>query len=107
METEFETLPDTLSYEIVSRDLKVIEMNWNHPVVPKDIQFRMQHPDTLEMFQTGKLQYYEDLKRSEYAPLTEFLRIPGMGPKHARLGLPGREKKALDMGGELFHWAGW
>ncbi len=60
-----------------------------------------------ELLETGKLQYYKDLKRSEYAPLTEFLRIPGMGPKHAKLGLPGREKKALDMGGELFHRAGW
>jgi len=38
-----------------------------------------------ELIQTGKLQYYEDLKKSEYAPLTEFLKIPGMGPKHAKL----------------------
>lgn len=38
-----------------------------------------------ELLQTGKLQYYEDLKHSEFAPLTDFLDIPGMGPKHARL----------------------
>lgn len=38
-----------------------------------------------ELLETGKLQYYEDLKKSEYAPLTEFLKIPGMGPKHAKL----------------------
>jgi DNA polymerase (family 10) len=38
-----------------------------------------------ELLQTGKLQYYEDLKKSEFAPLTDFLDIPGMGPKHARL----------------------
>ncbi len=38
-----------------------------------------------ELLETGKLRYYEDLKKSEYAPLTEFLRIPGMGPKHAKL----------------------
>ena len=38
-----------------------------------------------ELLETGKLKYYEDLKKSEYAPLTEFLRIPGVGPKHARL----------------------
>jgi DNA polymerase (family 10) len=38
-----------------------------------------------ELLDTGKLKYYEDLKRSEYAPLTEFLKIPGMGPKHAKL----------------------
>ncbi|MCK4224924.1 MAG: DNA polymerase III, partial [candidate division Zixibacteria bacterium] len=38
-----------------------------------------------ELLETGKLKYYEDLKKSEYAPLTEFLRIPGMGPKHAKL----------------------
>jgi DNA polymerase (family 10) len=38
-----------------------------------------------ELLQSGKLQYYEDLKKSEFAPLTDFLDIPGMGPKHARL----------------------
>jgi len=38
-----------------------------------------------ELLETGKLEYYEDLKKSEYAPLTEFLKIPGMGPKHAKL----------------------
>jgi len=51
--------------------------------------------------------YYEDLKKSDNAPLPEFLRIPGMGPRHAKMGLPGWEEKALDMGGELFHRAGW
>jgi DNA polymerase (family 10) len=38
-----------------------------------------------ELLETGELKYYEDLQKSEYAPLTEFLRIPGVGPKHARL----------------------
>jgi len=38
-----------------------------------------------ELLETGKLAFYEDLRKSEYAPLTEFLRIPGMGPKHAKL----------------------
>jgi DNA polymerase (family 10) len=38
-----------------------------------------------ELLETGKLKYYQDLKKSEYAPLIEFLRIPGMGPKHAKL----------------------
>ncbi len=38
-----------------------------------------------ELLETGKLGYYEDLKKSKYAPLTEFLKIPGIGPKHARL----------------------
>ncbi len=38
-----------------------------------------------ELLQTGKLQYYEDLKKSEFASLTGLLDIPGMGPKHARL----------------------
>ncbi len=38
-----------------------------------------------ELLETGKLKYYEDLKKSEYAPLIEFLKIPGMGPKHAKL----------------------
>ena len=34
---------------------------------------------------TGKLNYYEELKRSEYAPLVELLQIQSVGPKHARL----------------------
>jgi DNA polymerase (family 10) len=38
-----------------------------------------------ELLETGELKYYEDLEKSEYAPLTEFLKIPGVGPKHARL----------------------
>ena len=38
-----------------------------------------------ELLETGKLKYYEDLKKSEYAPLIELLRIPGVGPKHAKL----------------------
>ena len=38
-----------------------------------------------ELLETGKLEYYEDLKKSEYAPLIELLRIPGVGPKHAKL----------------------
>ncbi len=38
-----------------------------------------------ELLDTGKLEYYEDLKKSEYAPLIELLRIPGVGPKHAKL----------------------
>jgi len=58
-----------------------------------------------EVLETGKLTYYEDLKKSEYAPLTEFLKIPGMGPKHAklvydRLGIRTEEelKKAAEQG---------
>jgi len=38
-----------------------------------------------EIIDTEGLRYYEDLKKSEYAPLVEFLRIPGMGPKHTKL----------------------
>ena len=38
-----------------------------------------------ELLEQGKSEYYEKLKRSEYAPLTEFLKIPGMGPKHSKL----------------------
>jgi len=38
-----------------------------------------------ELLETGNLKYYEELKKSEYAPLVEFLKIPGVGPKHARL----------------------
>jgi DNA polymerase (family 10) len=38
-----------------------------------------------ELLLTGRLKYYEELRQSEYAPLTEFLKIRGMGPKHAKL----------------------
>lgn len=38
-----------------------------------------------ELLETGKLKYYEELKQSEYAPLVEFLKIPGVGRKHAKL----------------------
>ncbi len=40
---------------------------------------------TRELVETGKLKYYEDLKKSEYAPLVELLQIQSVGPKHARL----------------------
>src|SRR4030066_1509059 len=40
---------------------------------------------TKELVETGKLKYYEDLKKSEYAPLVELLQIQSVGPKHARL----------------------
>ncbi len=39
----------------------------------------------MELLETGELKYYEELKKTEYAPLTEFLKISGMGPKHAKL----------------------
>jgi DNA polymerase (family X) len=38
-----------------------------------------------EILKTGKLQFYEKLKKSEYAPLIELLKVPGMGPKHVKL----------------------
>ena len=38
-----------------------------------------------ELVETGKLEMYEKLKKSEFAPLVELLEVPGMGPKHVRL----------------------
>ncbi|MDZ7295055.1 MAG: helix-hairpin-helix domain-containing protein, partial [candidate division KSB1 bacterium] len=38
-----------------------------------------------ELLTTGSLRYYEELKQSPYAKLTDLLRVPGMGPKHVRL----------------------
>lgn len=38
-----------------------------------------------EMIETGKLEMYEKLKKSEFAPLIALLDVPGMGPKHVRL----------------------
>jgi len=37
-----------------------------------------------ELITTGKLQYYEELKKSIPGGLTEMLRIPGLGPKKIR-----------------------
>ncbi|MCI0531214.1 MAG: DNA polymerase/3'-5' exonuclease PolX [candidate division Zixibacteria bacterium] len=33
---------------------------------------------------TGKSDYYDELRKSEYAPLVDLLQIPSIGPKHAR-----------------------
>ena len=38
-----------------------------------------------ELVETGKLEMYEKLKKSEFAPLIALLDVPGMGPKHVRL----------------------
>jgi DNA polymerase (family 10) len=38
----------------------------------------------LELHETGRLQYYEDLKKSIPAGIVEMLRIPGFGPKKAK-----------------------
>jgi DNA polymerase (family 10) len=38
-----------------------------------------------DLLETGKLEMYEKLKKSEFAPLVELLEVPGMGPKHVRL----------------------
>jgi DNA polymerase (family 10) len=38
-----------------------------------------------EVLKTGRLEFYEKLKKSEYAPLIELLKVPGMGPKHVKL----------------------
>jgi DNA polymerase (family 10) len=38
-----------------------------------------------EIIETGKLEMYEKLKKSEFAPLIALLEVPGMGPKHVRL----------------------
>ena len=34
---------------------------------------------------TGILEYFEELRKSEFAPLVDLLQIPSVGPKHARL----------------------
>ncbi|HEY3762397.1 MAG TPA: DNA polymerase/3'-5' exonuclease PolX [Verrucomicrobiae bacterium] len=50
-----------------------------------------------ELFETGKLKYYEDLKASIPPGLAEMLEIPGVGPKkikilHDKLGIESIEK---------------
>jgi DNA polymerase (family 10) len=69
---------DTLTYQLSSLDDmdKIEELPGIGEGIAKKIR---------ELLKTGKLKYYEDLKKSEYAPLIELLRIPGVGPKHAKL----------------------
>lgn len=50
---------------------------------------------TKELVDTGKLKYYEDLKKSEYAPLVDLLQIQSVGPKHARLFYDRLEVKSI------------
>lgn len=38
-----------------------------------------------ELLDTGRLAFYEKLLASDYAALTDFLDVPGMGPKHTKL----------------------
>jgi len=38
-----------------------------------------------EIVETGRLEMYEKLKKSEFASLIALLDVPGMGPKHVRL----------------------
>ncbi|MDH4223196.1 MAG: DNA polymerase/3'-5' exonuclease PolX [candidate division Zixibacteria bacterium] len=49
-----------------------------------------------ELLETGKLEMYEKLKKSEFAPLVELLEVPGMGPKHVRLVYDELGIKTLD-----------
>jgi DNA polymerase (family 10) len=69
---------DALTYQLSSLDDmdKLEELPGIGEAISKKIK---------ELLETGKLKYYEDLKKSEYAPLIELLRIPGVGPKHAKL----------------------
>ena len=69
---------DALTYQLSSLDDmdKIEELPGIGEAISKKIK---------ELLETGKLKYYEDLKKSEYAPLIELLRIPGVGPKHAKL----------------------
>ena len=69
---------ESLTYELSSLEDK--DQTVKLPGIGKGIGQKIK-----ELLETGKLKYYEELKTSEYAPLTEFLKIPGMGPKHARL----------------------
>jgi len=38
-----------------------------------------------ELVETGKLEMYEKLKKSEVAPLIELMQVQGLGPKHVKL----------------------
>lgn len=69
---------ENLTYQLSSLEDKDIIMGL--PGIGEGIAKKIK-----ELLETGKLKYYEDLKKSEYAPLIELLRIPGMGPKHAKL----------------------
>jgi DNA polymerase (family 10) len=49
-----------------------------------------------ELLETGKLEMYEKLKKSEVAPLIELMQVPGLGPKHVKLIYDKLGVKTLD-----------
>ena len=49
-----------------------------------------------ELVETGKLEMYERLKKSEVAPLIDLMQVPGLGPKHVKLIYDRLGVKTLD-----------
>jgi len=68
------------SYTKELSEIKDIEELKHLPGIGEKIALKIK-----ELLETGKLEMYEKLKKSEFAPLVELLEVPGMGPKHVKL----------------------
>jgi len=68
------------SYTKELSEIKDVEQLKELPGIGEKIALKIK-----EMVETGKLEMYEKLKKSEIAPLIELLQVPGLGPKHVKL----------------------
>ncbi|MCM8811833.1 MAG: DNA polymerase/3'-5' exonuclease PolX [Candidatus Omnitrophica bacterium] len=83
-----------LNLKNLSEDLRLLaETNGLEriPGIGKDLSAKI-----LEMLQTGKLRYLDELKKQVPASLAELLTIPGVGPKTARLVYDRFHAKSID-----------
>ncbi len=79
------------SYTKELSEIKDTEELKNLPGIGEKIALKIK-----ELVETNKLEMYEKLKKSEFAPLVELLEVPGMGPKHVRLVYDKLGIKTLD-----------
>jgi DNA polymerase (family X) len=68
------------SYTKELSEIKDVEQLKELPGIGEKIALKIK-----ELVETGKLEMYEKLKKSEIAPLIELLQVPGLGPKHVKL----------------------
>ncbi|MCJ7457487.1 MAG: DNA polymerase/3'-5' exonuclease PolX [candidate division Zixibacteria bacterium] len=68
------------SYTKELSEIKDVEQLKELPGIGEKVALKIK-----ELVETGKLEMYEKLKKSEIAPLIELLQVPGLGPKHVKL----------------------
>jgi len=79
------------SYTKELSEIKDVEQLKELPGIGEKIALKIK-----ELVETGKLEMYEKLKKSEIAPLIELLQVPGLGPKHVKLIYDKLGVKTLD-----------